>query len=76
MQKIVESVFYCPLVSGNIRYMQSELSLFLSAQSGISRKCLFYDYRHFFHGSGSYKCFVMSCLRDKQIVVVTKNKNH
>ena len=35
MQKIVESVFYCPLVSDNIRYMQFELSLFLSAQSGI-----------------------------------------
>ena len=35
MQKIVESVFYCPLVSDNIRYMQCELSLFLSAQSGI-----------------------------------------
>jgi len=35
MQKIVESVFYCPLVSGNIQYMQSELSLFLSAKGGI-----------------------------------------
>jgi len=35
MQKIVESVFYCPLVSDNIRYMQCELSLFLSAKGGI-----------------------------------------